>query len=361
MAALAVIVGALVVTAGAAPAGAAAPGPTPADVILSTSLPGFAAAPAGAFNGPISTSTLSTFTHNADLLAEIANGTVSGYLRNWGTTDPSSTGVVSDLVLQFPAPAQVTAFLDELQFVMIGQYGATTFPVEKLSGALGYSATNAIVPGSIDVGVAFGRGDFASFVVAATPGGTVTTPQMELMAAVQWAALPAPTGPTTGPAGVPSTVPAALPPALVPTTLPASALSSSATGGVEALVVLFLLALVIGFLVLLAADAVGRRRHRVLDDGGHEQGPSTAPCRRARPNRPDTPLPYRAAPCPPCPPCPPGSRPLGSLTPAGPADSVRYSPCRHAVAPRPPPRISVSDAASRTSPTPSTRASRRPS
>ncbi len=199
------------------------------------------------------------------MLEEIVDGTIRGYVRSWGRDTPGGMGVVSDLVVQFPSPDQTTDFLGELQSSLMGAYGATTFPVEKLgAGAMGFSAHGAIVPRSVDVAVAFGRGDFASFVLAATPGGSVTAPQIELMAAAQWAALPGGAVPSTGGRSIPP----ALSPALVPTTLPASALTSSGTGGIEALAVLFVFLLVVGFLVVLATEVVGRRRRGALDEAG---------------------------------------------------------------------------------------------
>ncbi len=229
-----------------APGGAVVPGPTPSTVVLSECLPGFVAAPDGALNGPVSSSSLSSGTANPLLLTEISQGAISAYLRTWNHTYADGMGIVADLVVEFPDAAQTTAFLDQLESTVIGQFHGATSIVAAPRGAIGYSTYNQLLPHSTDFGIAFGRGDFASFVVAATPGGSVTTGQIQYMAVAQWDALPAATVAAPAAVGAPSAVAAALPP-----TLPATDLSSSGSGGLLAVVVMGLGLL----LVLLAAVA----------------------------------------------------------------------------------------------------------
>jgi hypothetical protein len=252
---------------------------------LSTSLPGFVAAPAGSFNGPVSSSTLLTYTHNPAMLAEIENGTISGYLRYWGRPYGRFNGILSDLVVKFPNVAQTTTFVDDLEESLTGQLNVRTFVPTTPSGAMGYSGHNAVVSGSTNYAVSFGRGDFASFVLSATPVGGVTSDQIQLMAYAQWSALPSKTAPGSTPTSQPSLVPTSVPagsPAPAPGGLPqvstgtpvtasASALSSSGVGGLEALAVIVVIVVVVFLLVAYAVDAVGRRRRERLGGGGESE------------------------------------------------------------------------------------------
>lgn len=235
-------------------AGAAPPPLSPGGVELTTSLQGFTQAPAGAFNGPVSTSTLLTYTTDPDVLAEIEDGSVSAYLRTWSRPFVGTDGIIADLVVEFPDPSDTIAFLDGLQGALSTQSTVTTFAVTSPSGAEGYSAHGVIVPNSTDVAVSLGRGDFATFVMAATPAGNVSRSQIELVAAAQWGALPGGAG-----AGGASTARVALPTRL-PALLPAADLSSSSAGGVEALLVVVVAVVGAVVLVLWAADFIGRRR-----------------------------------------------------------------------------------------------------
>lgn len=248
--------------AGAAPVPAPAPAPapppplSPGGVELTTSLQGFTPAPAGAFNGPVSTSTLLTYTTDPDVLEEIEDGSVSVYIRTWSRPYVGSDddGIIADLVVEFPNSADTAAFLDGLQGALSTQSAVTTFSVASPRGAEGYAAHGVIVPNSTDVAVSLGRGDFATFVMAATPAGNVSRSQVELVAAAQWGQFP------SG-AGAASTVRVALPTKL-PALLPASDLSSSSAGGVEALLVVVVAVVGVVVLVLWAADFVGRRQRR---------------------------------------------------------------------------------------------------
>ena len=239
-------------------AGAAPPPPlSPGGVELPTSLQGFTPAPAGAFNGPVSTSTLLTYTTDPDVLEEIEDGSVSAYLRTWSRPYAGSTtdGIIADLVVEFPDASDTAAFLDGLQGALSTQSAVTTFAVASPAGAEGYSAHGVIVPNSTDVAVSLGRGDFATFVMAATPGGNVSRSQVELVAAAQWGAFPAARG--VGATAVRVRLPRRL-----PALLPAADLSSSSAGGVEALLVVVVAVVGGVVLVLWGADFIGRRRWR---------------------------------------------------------------------------------------------------
>ena len=177
-------VGGFAGSAGAAEvAGAAGPALSPGGVELTTSLQGFMPAPAGAFNGPVSTTTLLTYTTDPDVLAEIENGSVSAYLRTWSRPFGGTDGVIADLVVEFPDHAETTAFLTGLKGALTTQSAVSTFAVKSPSGAEGYTAHGVIVANSTDVAVSLGRGDFAAFVLAATPAGNVSPSQIELVAA----------------------------------------------------------------------------------------------------------------------------------------------------------------------------------
>ena len=272
MAVLFVVGGAFGALGWSASAGAGTPDPAPGDVILPASLPGFTAAAPGVFNGPLSTATLMTYTTDPDLLNEIEKGAVSGYLRSWGHTYPDGTGDITDLVIKFPNAAQAAAYLDVLPYVVTGQNGVTGFVATMPKGATGYTAYGLVVTKSTDFAVSFGRGDYASFLLAATPGGIVTKTQIEQLAQAQWVALPfsvaSPAVPTTavGASAVPTS-----------TTLPSSVSASPSSGGIEAVVVLFLVILVIAFLVLWAVDAFGRRRRARRDGPGDGPDPEPPP------------------------------------------------------------------------------------
>jgi hypothetical protein len=245
-------------------AGAAVPPLSPGGVELTTALQGFTAAPAGAFNGPVSMTTLLTYTTDPDVLEEIEDGSVTAYLRTWSRPYVGTDGIIADLVVEFPTPADTAAFLDGLQGALSTQSTVTTFAVKSPSGAEGYSAHGVIVPNSTDVAVSLGRGDFATFVMAATPAGNVSRSQIELVAAAQWAAFPGGAG-----AGA-STVRVSLPTKL-PALLPASDLSSSSAGGVEALLIVVVAVVGVVVLVLWAMDFVGRRRRgRARGPGGED-------------------------------------------------------------------------------------------
>ena len=228
---------------------------------LSTSLPGFAAGPAGILNGPVSTKTLLTYTFDPDLVTEIKRGIIQGYLRSWRHTYPDGTGVVTDLVVKFPDALQTAEFLVNLTAAVTAQQGVNAFAVATPTGAQGYTAHGDVVAGSTDVAVSFGRGDYASFVLAATPGGSVTKGQIEQLAQKQWAALPA----------AASSASSSAPPGVVPTTLPSSVFASPSSGGIQALVVLFVVTLAVCFLVLRAVIGIGRRR-RARREGSVEGG-----------------------------------------------------------------------------------------
>lgn len=254
-AAVAVAAGTLGTSAWSASGGAVVPATTPSDVILSAGLPGFVAAPPGIFNGPISGATLSSRTKAPVLLSEIAQGAVSAYLRTWGHTSSDGTSLLTDFVVEFPDAAQTTDFLEELEFTMIGQFNAATSVPAAPSGAIGYSTSNQLVPRSTDYAIAFGRGNFASFVIAATPRGSVTAGQIQYMAVAQWDAL--------GAAAVAAPSTAAAP---LPQTLPGTTLAGSSTGGLLAVAVLGLVLLVLLVLFLLLVQGVvslvGRQRSR---------------------------------------------------------------------------------------------------
>ena len=235
------------------PAGAAVQVPAPGDVTLSTSLPDFAAEPAGILNGPVSTKTLLTYTSDSDLITEIKRGIIEGYLRSWRHTYPDGTGVVTDLVVKFPDALQTAEFLVNLTAALTAQHGVSAFAVATPTGAQGYTAHGDVVPGSTDVAVSFGRGDYASFVLAATPGGSVTKTQIEQLAHAQWAVLPAAAAASASSSAAPG---------VVPTTLPSSVFASPSSGGIQALVVLFVVALAVCLLVLWAVVGIGRRRSR---------------------------------------------------------------------------------------------------
>ncbi|HEY6474603.1 MAG TPA: hypothetical protein VIY26_17035 [Acidimicrobiales bacterium] len=251
-------------------AGAAAPPLSPGGVELTTSLQGFTPAPAGAFNGPVSMTTLLTYTTDPDVLEEIEDGSVSAYLRTWSRPYFGTDGIIADLVVEFPNAADTAAFLDGLEGELSTQSAVTTFAVTTPSGAEGYAAHGVIVPNSTDVAVSLGRGDFATFVMAATPGGNVSRSQIELVAAAQWGAFPGGSG-----AGA-SSVRVRLPTKL-PALLPASDLSSSSAGGVEALLVVVVAVVGAVVLVLLAADFVGRRRRRGPAGAGAGAGADPEP------------------------------------------------------------------------------------
>lgn len=254
-------------------AGAAVPGSgepsslSPEGVELTTALPGFTQAPPGAFNGPVSTTTLLTYTTDVDVIGEIEKGTVSAYLRSWSRPFDDQDGVLADLVVKFPQAAQVTGFLTGLKSALSSHSGVSTFTVKSPSGAVGYLTHNVIVAGSTDVAVSLGRGDYATLIVGATPEGNVSESQVELMAAAQWGALPDKNN------GDASDSAAVSLPTKLPALLPASDLSSSGAGGMEALliVVVFVVGLVV--LVLWAGDVVGRRRARRRSGAGEAGDP----------------------------------------------------------------------------------------
>ncbi len=232
--------------------------PGPGDVELTTALPGFTQAAPGAFNGPVSTATLITYTTDINVISEIEKGSVSAYLRCWSRPYDGRQGVLSDLVVKFPQATQTTAFLNGLKVALSAHSGVTTFAVKSPKGAEGYLAHGVIVAGSSDVAVSLGRGDFATLIVGATPEGNVPASQIELMAAAQWGALPGKGSDRSSSVVLPTRLPALL---------PASDLSSSGAGGLEALLVV--VAVVVGavVLVLWVGDMVGRRRRRGAGGG----------------------------------------------------------------------------------------------
>lgn len=275
----------LIGAGGSSAVASAAGAPSAGDVILSTSLPGFVVAPAGEFNGPLDKATLMTNTADPDALAEIENGSIAGYLRCWGYDYASGMGLVCDTVMQFPNPAQAQTVLGILQATLPAQYDLTTFKVAAPSGATGYATHNALIPGSTDYIVSFSRGNYASFIMSATPAYGVSAAQIEQLGEAQWAAMPAeadapatPTTPTTPNTPTPTSRAVALPTNEAAALSPAE-LSSSGLGGIEALAVLFVGVVAAFLLVVFAIDFAGRWRriHPVFGDPGPEPERSVPP------------------------------------------------------------------------------------
>jgi hypothetical protein len=147
---------------------AALAGSTPdlSSTVLSDSLPGFVASPAGtATNGPINQSNVNYFGPAAsDLTQFIANGSISGFLRTWAH-EPLNGDVVVIAALWFNDPNQIGA-------VMAGvsngseQSGATPFAVPGIDGGLGFSFDKA---GNQSFEVTFAKGDIL-FTVGVVSG-----------------------------------------------------------------------------------------------------------------------------------------------------------------------------------------------
>ena len=283
------------------------------------------------------------------------------YIRTWSRPYVGSDddGIIADLVVEFPNSADTAAFLDGLQGALSTQSAVTTFSVASPSGAEGYSAHGVIVPNSTDVAVSLGRGDFATFVMAATPAGNVSRSQVELVAAARSGGSFPVVLARRRRCGSPSRRSSRrccrrrTSRARAPGASRRCWSWSSRWWGWSCWCC--------GRRILLGGGSgvgVGvRARRRWVWTPVTRRAPTIRALWRLRLLTwawgPDTPLPYRA------PSCRATRGHPGSLTPAGPTGSVRSTPCRHVVAPRPLPRTSASDAASRTSPTPSTRASRR--
>ncbi len=163
-------------------------------IVISGTLPGLVAAPAGPTNGPINSANLKFFTGTtarADLAQLLADGTVHGYLRVWAPRPPNGDGV-GIVALRFQDRSEVGAFLAGL-IAGERQVGGVKFPVPDLPGASGYSSTTS-TPGAPtpQYTVAFAKGNTAFEVEVIDKTGTLTTADAATVALEQAANAPGP-------------------------------------------------------------------------------------------------------------------------------------------------------------------------
>jgi Protein of unknown function (DUF2510) len=159
-----------------------------ATVVVSQTLPGFLETAPGPTNGPITPSNASLLTGNSEftsqLQQELANGTLTGYLRIW-THPPMDGDSIVVLAFRLPDSDQAQEFLTGLNRG-VSSVAAGNFDVPSIGGASGFISRQPLQgqPAN-EYSVTFGRGTTVFEVETATITQGLTTNDATLVASSQ--------------------------------------------------------------------------------------------------------------------------------------------------------------------------------
>ncbi len=266
LAATAAQVVAVTAATGAPGAPAPAAGPTPATtpsgspdypplstLVMPTPLPGFAPAPTGALNGPITSTTFPAFSsdptataHTQATLAAVPG--YAGYIRTWN--DRATTGGQNDVVVylfRIPDARTATAFITQIETWYRQEPQSRPYQVASIPSASGFALSVSSPQPATEQVVIFRTGVYVAWIeLASVSGPTNPNPlgpaQAEPVAYSQYVPLHGAVG------GVSTPVPQEV---TTPTSAPATTGSSggnSGNGGDAVLV-----AAVVAVVILLAA------------------------------------------------------------------------------------------------------------
>ncbi len=274
-----------------APAAGRAPATTPSGstdypplgtLVIPTPLPGFAPAPPGALNGPITSTTFPAFSsdpaataHTQATLAAVPD--YAGYIRTWN--DREATGGQNDVVVylfRIPDAGAATAFVAQIEAWYHQEPQSHPYPIASIPGASGFALSVSSPQPATEQVVIFRSGVYVAWIeLASVSGPTNPNPlgpaQAEPVAYSQYVSL-------YGAVGGSSPAP---PGATAPTPAPATtggghgnSNGNTGSGGGDGVLVGAVVAVVILAAAVMAVMAVVRHRRR--QDALPALGTSTA-------------------------------------------------------------------------------------
>ena len=162
--------------------------------VLSNTEPGLTVAPPGAYNGPITPSTLSLVVGSSSGATELdqglSTGSVTAYLRLWDH-QPKNGDAVVIAAFAFTNGSEEDSFSAGLSSGLAGRPGAQSFVVPGLSGAYGSTQHSTTSAGPLsEYAVSFEKGNTVFQVLVASSSGDLTSSDAVALATRQFANAP---------------------------------------------------------------------------------------------------------------------------------------------------------------------------